>query len=123
MPSPLSTLILYLASGANIVSVIGHTQMGYNEHFPPLKALGPRNASAEVMKNGWLSVNVTYVMMAILTAKWAHTGLTDPYEKAMFACAAVMQAYMGTRYIKIGIYKPLFALWFAPGLVAGSLLV
>jgi len=59
---------------------------------------------------------------AILTAKWAHTGLTDPYEKAMLVCVAAVQAYFGTRYIKLGIYKPLLALWFAPGLALGSLL-
>jgi hypothetical protein len=35
-----------------------------------------------------------------------------------------MQAWLGTRYVKLGIYKPLIALWLAPGLsLAGGFLV
>jgi hypothetical protein len=65
MPTPFASTLLSLATAANVVSLLGHTQMGYKEHFPPLQALGPRSVSAEVMRTGWLAVNVTYAMLGM----------------------------------------------------------
>lgn len=69
--------------------MFGHTQMGYKEHFPPLKALGPRNVSAEVMRLGWLECNNTFLMMGMCMLLSLH--------RIKSACSVHVFWYVGRR--------------------------
>ncbi|MCJ1254905.1 hypothetical protein MMC24_002721 [Lignoscripta atroalba] len=120
MPSQVSSALLRAAVALNVISFVGHTKLGFDELFPALKPLGPNNKNSFALKMGWLEVNFTFLTMAILCLKWANTGITDGYEKAVLNCIAVGQAYFGWRYMSMGMYAPMIALWATPGLAVAS---
>ncbi|MCJ1483541.1 hypothetical protein MMC06_003709 [Schaereria dolodes] len=123
MASKLSCILLRTAAAVNFLSIVGHTKMGFDDLFPALKPLGQNNRQAGIFKIGWLEVNTVMLLMGILCLKWANTGLTDNYEKAVFGCFTLAQTYFGFRYTVLGVFEPLISLWLTPVLMVASQLV
>ena len=67
MPSQLSQYALYAAAAISAVSVVGHTQMGFELVFPSLRTVkaGPRDHGAVAAKIGWLEGNQVFAIMGM----------------------------------------------------------
>ncbi|TAQ87442.1 hypothetical protein B7494_g4247 [Chlorociboria aeruginascens] len=118
-PSKLSRYALYTASFLSVVSIAGHTQMGFEVVFPSLSSkLALNDAGAVSAKIGWLEGNMVFGIMAILFAKWAKFGLIGNHDKAILAGTTLYQIVCGIGFARSGIYKPVLSLFGVP-LLAG----
>jgi hypothetical protein len=143
MPFQLAQYALYSAAAISAVSVVGHTQMGFELVFPSLRKAGEKDKGAASAKIGWLEGNQVFSVMdncsispilyvfhrivadqsGILYTKWARFGITDKYERAILILTVSYQIACGTGFARAGIYKPLLALWLGPGLATVSQLL
>lgn len=62
-------------------------------------------------------------MIGILYAKWAKYGLVDDYEKAILAFTVLYQFFCGVGFVRLGVYKPLIALWVTPAVAVSGLVL
>ncbi|KAH8821791.1 hypothetical protein F5884DRAFT_851000 [Xylogone sp. PMI_703] len=106
MPSASSRYLLYGASAVNLITILGHTQMGLEGVIPTLTKLGKGDPMVLSAGIGWWEINQLFGIMALLTAKWAKYGVTSSYDKAILGGVMATQSYFSLRYANIGLYGP-----------------